>query len=415
MPTAPRWFPGYAVAAAATVAVIASAPGQTFVLSQVNGPLRATFELGELELNGAYTVATVAAALPLVLVGRWTDRLGPRRALALAGLAASLACLALSAATGLVGVFLGFFLLRLFTAGALSLISQHALAMWFHRRLGSVHGAVQVVLYGAWVLAPQLALSLVATLGWRGTYVCFGGLVAALVIPLALLLVRDRPEDLGLAPDGDPPAAPREPSAPAPDEPGFTLAEAARTRAYWILAAAAVVPPLIGTALIFDMQPILGERGLPADDAALAVSAWSGATCLWAVPAGLLTDRWQPHRLLAAGLAAIAAASLSLATVSSVWGAVLAVSLLSVGNSTVTACSTAALARYFGRRHHGAIRSSVIRLAIVGTGLGTLSTGLSAELADSYLPALVGFALMCLPILALALSLRPPASPAGQV
>lgn len=410
--TSSRWFPGYTVAAAATVAAIVSAPGQTFVLSQLNAPLRQAFDLGELALNGAYTLATVTAALPLVWIGRWTDSLGPRRMLALTGLAGGIACLVMSAAVGLLSLFVGFFLLRLFTAGALSLVSQHTLAMWFHRRLGAMHGVMQVALFGVWVLAPQLTLHLIEGIGWRETYALFGVLIAAVVVPTSILFITNRPEDVGHTLDGDPPAAPvdlaPESAAPAHAEPSFTLTEALRTRAYWALVTAAVSAPLIGTALLFDIQPILAERGLTAEDAALAVSAWSGTMALWAVPAGVLADRVRPHRLLPVALAAIAASSLAFMAVSSTLAAVLAIVLFGIGNSTVAACSSTALARYFGRRHHGAIRSSVTRIAVIGTGLGTLISGVSSDFTGSYVPALVTFAAMCLPILALTLSLRPP-------
>ncbi|PCC69436.1 Major Facilitator Superfamily protein [Nannocystis exedens] len=418
MPDAPsiRWFPGYTVVAVAAVASIASAPGQTFLLSQLNAPLRATFDIGELALNGAYTLATLTAALPLVVIGQWTDRLGPRHMLAVSGAAAGLACLVMSSAVNLLTVFLGFFALRLFTAGTLSVVSQHALAMWFHRRLGSIHGVMQVAVFGVWVLAPQLALYLIETIGWRQTYGLFGVMIAVAVIPAAYLLVKNRPEDVGHALDGDRPApeAATAGAAALSSEPGFTLAEAMRTRSYWTLVAATFVPPLIGTAMIFDIQPILAERALTPADAAVAVSAWSGIMGAWALPAGMLADRVSPRRLLPVAMAVLALSSLSFAVVSSRFTAVLAIVSLGVGNSTVAACASTALARYFGRRHHGAIRSSVTRIAVIGTGLGTLVTGVSFELTRSYLPALIIFASMCLPVLVLALSARPPEAPSAR-
>src|SRR5690606_38247320 len=129
---------------------------------------------------------------------------------------------------------------------------------------------------------------------------------------------------------------------------------------------------------------------------------------VWAVPAGVLADHVSPRRLLPLAMLVIGLASLSLAAVTTPVGATLAVVLLGVGGSTAAACSSTALARYFGRRHHGAIRSSLTRLAVIGTGLGPLLTGLSFEFTRSYLAAQLAFAAMCLPVLLLALSLRPP-------
>ena len=419
-----RWFPGYTVAGAATVAYIASAPGQTFVISQLNGPLREAFGIGELTFNVSYAVATVLSSLPLVLVGALTDRLGPRRAMAGTALAFGAACLSMSLAGGFGGVILAFFLLRFLGQGALSMVSQHATAMWFHRRLGSIHGVKQVVVFTVWVLFPQVTFWLITAVGWRWTYAIFAGLVWVVVIPVALLGVRDRPEDLGLRMDNDPvddgeewegegaggprgPGRGREGTAGS-REPVFNLHDALRTRAYWVLAAGVFLTPLIGTAFLFDMQPILARRGMDAQGAALAVSAWTGGMALMAVPAGLLTDRVRPAVLIPGGLLVIAGSSVMLWWAPLTWIAAAAMGFFAVGQSLVGASSTATIAHYFGRVHHGAIRSSILRIGVIGTGLGPVITGVSANRTGGYLLSTLLFVGMCIPVLLLSLGLRQP-------
>jgi sugar phosphate permease len=424
MHTGRRWFPGYSVAAASTVAYIATAPGQTFVVSQLNASLREAFGIQPLTLNTMYTVATVAAAFPLVYMGALTDRLGPRRMLALTALAFGLGCLAMAHAAGLVTVFLGFFLLRLLGQGTLSLVSQHALAMWFHRRLGAMHGFKMVLTFAAWVPVPSLAIALIKAVGWRHTYEIFAGAIPLLVVPTVLWLVRDRPEDLGLRMDGDGPHDNQEdiapdPTAPDPEsaagvrprEPGFTLRQARRTRAYWILAAIFFFPPLIGTAFIFDMQPMLTGRGLSQDAAALVVGCWSATMAILALPSGWLTDRLRPRSLLALSLTLVAISCLLLMPARSVWAAGVAMVVIAAGHSVGSACGAATVARFFGRANHGAIRSSLTRVAVLGTGLGPVCFGLSVRFAGGYTPALVAFALVCLPVVVGALTLRPPPAP----
>lgn len=434
MERAHRWFPGYTVAGAATLAYIATAPGQTFVVSQLNGPLREAFGISELTLNSSYAIATVLASLPLVLVGSWTDRFGPRRAMAGVAFAFGLGCLVMSSVTGFWGVAVAFFLLRFLGQGALSMVSQHATAMWFHRRLGEIHGIKQVVVFAVWVLFPQIALWLITTVGWRWTYIVFAGAIWLSVIPVALLWVRDRPEDMGLSMDGDPPpeaegltrvaegvaaagAARPSPSGEAgvsaalkASDPAFTLREALRTPAYWVLASVVFISPLIGTAFLFDMQPIVALRGMDAQAAALVVSAWTAGMAAMAIPAGRLTDRVAPSLLIPVGVAAIAASSVMLWWAATVWVAAGAMVVFAIGQTLTATSSTATIARWFGRRHHGAIRSSLIRIGVIGTGLGPIFTGLSADRTGGYLGSTVAFVLMCLPIGVAATRLRPPAS-----
>jgi MFS transporter, OFA family, oxalate/formate antiporter len=443
MPLARRWFPGYTIAGMATLAYLVTAPGQTFVISQLNLPIREAFGITELTLNTAYAVATIAAALPLVLVGSLVDRLGPRRMLPLVALAYGLGCMAMAAAAGPLTVFLGFFLLRFLGQGSLSLVSQHLLAMWFHRRLGSMQGVMQVVVFGVWIMAPQMALLLINTVGWRTTYVIFGLVIWIAIIPLSLWLVRNRPEDLGLHMDNNSPASahavgvprhsgpselpqdsvPSEPSRDpvpnpgiaSPPEPAFLLREATRTRAYWTLAAAFLLPPLIGTAFLFEMQPMLVGRGMNMQHAAIAVSAWAATMCVMALPSGYVTDRLQPSLLVSGGMSLIALSAIFLMLAHAPAAAAAAMIVFGVGQSLVAVCAGATLARYFGRRHHGAIRSSTMRIAVIGTGLGPIVTGASVRLMGSYSAAMIAFVLLCATVAVLGVALRAPvAASAGQ-
>ena len=94
-------------------------------------------------------------------------------------------------------------------------------------------------------LHPPFSQWLIETVGWREAWLWLG--ISSLVLLLPVIwFVRNRPEDLGLRPDGAPPPEPRaepEPDA-SPDSPqdsqpritGLTLKQAFRTPAFWIIA-----------------------------------------------------------------------------------------------------------------------------------------------------------------------------------
>jgi MFS family permease len=409
-PRPPKLNPGYGVALASTVAVVLTAPGQTMLVSLLNVPLRETFAIEPLWLNAAYTVATVLASLPLVWMGKQVDRHGPRRMLVVIACAFGLACAFMASVRHVAMVVVGFFLLRFLGQGSLALASSHALAMWFHRRLGTISGFRMVALFLAWAPLPSLTLYLFGRVGWRMTWALYGLVVALTVSALSLWLVRDRPEDMGLGLDGDAPSE-------ASDEPGLSLHDAIRTRAYWLLAAGAAMPPMIGTAILFDIQPMLGARGIGADDAAHAVSAWSLTMAVLALPTGRLVDRHRPGPIIAAGLLAMTASCGLLVLMASSATAIAAMVTYALGQSLVASTVGATAARYFGRRFHGAIRSSLSRLGVIATGLGPLALGASVATTGGYVAGLVGFAVLCLPAMVAALWLRPPvlARPAAQM
>jgi len=430
MPQRRQWFPGYTVAAVATVAYMATAPGQTFVVSQINTPVREEFGVSELALNSAYTIATVAAAFPLVIIGTLTDRLGPRRTLALVAVLFGLGCLVLGWAPTFAVVCVGFFLVRFLGQGALTMVCQHAVAMWFHRRLGTLNGIKQVVVFGAWAVFPQIAVRLIEAVGWRWTYTVFALLIWLAVIPAALLFVRDKPEDMGLSLDNDAPepgtgpapgfqtetgsarapSASEEDSAPKqwPPAPEFTLKQARGTRAYWSIVVTTLPPPLIGTAFLFDAQPILAMRGMGPQDAANAVSAWTLTVAIMALPSGWLTDRVHASALLAGGTLVMALAVVAFWLAETPLVAIGGMALYGVGFSTIASCAAATTARYFGRSGHGAIRSSIIRLSVIATGLGPLVTALSVHFTGAYDAAMIFFLALCAPAVAMCVRLRKP-------
>ncbi|MEQ9319193.1 MAG: MFS transporter, partial [Polyangiaceae bacterium] len=404
-------FPGYLVALVSTVAIILTAPGQTMLVSLLNVPLREAFDLQPLWLNTAYTVATITASLPLVWMGDRIDRHGPRRMLVVIAVAFGLACLFMASVAHVAMVVVGFFLLRFFGQGSLALASSHALAMWFHRRLGSISGVRMVALFAAWAPLPGLTLFLFQRIGWRATWALYGVVVAVVVGGLSAWLVRDRPEDLGLTLDGDEEPETDATGGGSDEEPGFSLHEALRTRAYWLLVAGAMMPPMIGTAMLFDIQPMLGARGIPAEDAATAVSAWSLTMAALAIPAGRLVDRRAPGPIIASGLAAVTVSCALLHQAATSAMAIAAMATYALGQSLIASAVGTSTARYFGRRHHGAIRSSLSRLGVIATGLGPLVMGASVTATGSYRAALVGFGVICLPAGVASLFLKPPASP----
>lgn len=415
-----RIFPGYTVAGVATLATLATAPGQTFIVSQINTqPIRDMLGISSLRFNNTYALATVLAAFPLVVTGALTDRFGPRRMLAAVAIAFALGCVVMSRAQGLATLFLGFFCLRFLGQGSLALVASHSVAMWFHRRLGSISGVKIVIVFALWAFLPQLNLALMNAFGWRQTYLIFAIAIVLLVVPPALLFVRNTPEDLGLRTDNDPPDAPHGPRSgtlPPPTlEASFTLKQARRTGAYWILAVATVLPGFVGTALLFDIIPIVIEKGFAQTEAetaaANAVSVWSLTMAAVAIPAGIITDRARPSLVIVVSLVIAAGATTGILLARTPLQIAAGMVTYGLGMSLTSACSGATVARYFGRLHHGKIRSSLTRMAVIGTGLGPVATGLSQDQTGSYRPALWAFAALTLLAGTLALALRTPAMP----
>jgi len=402
-----------------TVALIATGPGQTVVVSQFNTSFRETLGISASALSTAYMIGTLSAALPLVLVGKASDRFGPRRVMGAIACLFGLACAAAGQVQGVVTLTLAFFALRFLGQGSLGLVSGHALALWFERRLGTMNGIKLVLTQLGMAILPGIALALIATYGWRTAYAALGLMVCVLVLPLALLVARDRPEDVGERVDGDPPVDPpgHEHDDESPElsptghrhvDPAFTLGEALRTGAYWIVTLSMVLNGLIGTALLFHVQPLLESAGLAVTASAPVLRTWSLTMMVCVLPAGWLADRVAPRWMIFGSLVLLAGSALLTLGASSVPLFHLAYGCFGVSQAMATAVAVPTIARYFGRAHHGAIRGSVTRLGVAGTGLGPVILGVSLDWAESFGPGLTAMACACVPLGVASMFLRRP-------
>jgi MFS family permease len=403
-------FRGPVIAAACTVTLVASAPGQTVVVSQFNESFTTTLGLSATALSTAYLIGTVAAAMPLTLVGGVADRLGPRRVMFVVALLFGLACIAAGQARHLAVLTLCFFCLRFLGQGSLSMLSGHVLALWYERKLGTVNGIKMVFAQVGFMLSPWLAIGLIHWLGWRWAYAALGVLVWMLVLPLAAFVLRDRPEELGQQIDGDrAPEATAQSPQPRHVDPAFTLKQTLATRAFWIVAGATVLSGFTGTALLFHAQPILLARDLDPTMSAAMSTSWALAVAVFVLPFGRLSDRLPPRVLLpiAGGLMALSPAMVIVADTVVLLCAAMAI--YGVAMAIGTAVGVPTIARYFGRRHHGSIRGFTTFLGVAGTGLGPVVLGVSVDRTGSFAAGLALCVGLAVALALASLTLRRPA------
>ena len=411
-------FYGPVIAAACTVALVASAPGQTVVVSQFNKSFTDTLGLSATELSTAYLVGTVAAAMPLTFVGAIADRLGPRRVMFVVALLFGLACIAAGQARSLPVLTLCFFGLRFLGQGSLSMLSGHILALWYERRLGTINGFKMVFAQAGFAASPLVAIGLIHLVGWRWAYAVLGVIVWLLVLPLAAFVLRDRPEEKGQNIDGDAMAHKASESAPLAEgesakhpDPAFTLKQTLATRAFWILAGAMVLSGFTGTALLFHSQPILEARDLdPAYSAAMSTS-WALAVAALVLPVGFLADRLPPRGLLAIAALLMAASPALVIVADNVVLLCTAMALYGVAMAIGSAVGVPTVARYFGRRHHGSIRGFLTFLGVAGTGLGPVVLGVSLDYSGSFTIGLAACAALAVLLAGASLTLRRPLAP----
>src|SRR4030088_348762 len=175
-------------------------------------------------------------------------------------------------------------------------------ARWFSARRGLVVGILTAsVATGQLIFLPLLA-SLTERLGWRIALalVCVMLGVAALAV---LLVMRDRPSDLGLRPFGDEGTQPL-PTPPPNNAPIMAAAlgalrDAAKTRVFWILFATFFICGASTNGLIqVHLIPMCLDFGIPQVQAASLLAAMGIFDFFGTILSGWLSDRYDNRYLL---------------------------------------------------------------------------------------------------------------------
>ena len=285
---------------------------------------------------------------------------------------------------------------------------------WFAKRRGLAFAiGMTGVSFGA--VLVNLTQFLIDKIGWQDATLILGGIVLAAGLPLAAIM-RARPEDEGLLPDGDPPrpgvTAPAASAAPtSPAYAGFTLREALSTRAFWVMSAAFLARNFVTTGFGFCFIPAIEDKGFTAAAGASVLIVFAVMTVPSRLTSGYLGDLWRRNVVAGVMMAGIAASMLIM-----VWAETLAVIIIflfiygSFWGGIGGAMSMALRGEFFGRRNFAAIASVTTLVIGLGEIAGPTAAGAIFEETGSFQLAFAAFAIAALISAIGLLSLRPPAS-----
>lgn len=310
--------------------------------------------------------ATLMTAIGQPLAGMLADRFGVRRVVfAVAPLYA--ACLVM---VGLVPhdatTFSILFALLFFVgAGTAPPPFVQAISGWFDRRRGI---ALSIVFAGASLgiaLLPPFAAALIGAWGWRAAYTALGMIALVAMIPSALLLLKDAPQNNRTSISGN--------------IEGCSIGEALRSGRFWVMFAsfAVVTAALAGTAI--NLPVILSGRGMAPQQAAFIMTVVGAANFFGRIAMGLMLDRWFSPRITAVTWLAPIAALLLLMGSDSVTAMIVAAALLGFGLGCESDAMAYIASRAFGLRHVGAIYGLVFMSFGIGAAAGPALFGVALQ------------------------------------
>ena len=395
-----RFFYGWLMVVVAMAGYFASGPGQSHIFSVFIIPLSTDLGLDQTEISLAYALATLAAAFGLPYVGKLIDRYGMRRVVLITTTLLGFAAIAFGRVQGLIMLGLLFGALRFLGQGTLMLSSSNLVAQWFSKKRGFAASLMALGFSASVALHPPFAQWLIDQVGWRDAWLWLGIATWVLYLPLVFFLVQNKPEDIGLSPDGDGTAisdnkggaaatVDKGGEEPSDAEIGLTSGEALRMPAFWITALALASFSMLVTALFFYQVSIFQTQGLPEQVAAriFPISAIAMVCCMPIF--GRLLDRFPTKPLFASGVLLMSASMIALTFVQDLPTAVIYAVIFGMNNAAVHALIGYVWPHYFGRKHLGSIQGTAATIMVVGASIGPLPFGAAYDATGSYQTALL--------------------------
>jgi MFS family permease len=395
-PSASRFFFGYWIVAFAFLCLTICIGCGSFVFSLFVSPLQSELAWSRGEIMVGFTIFWVMMGVASPLFGRVLDRHGARRAIPLGAVVMGCGFVLLSLVHSLPLFYLGYVLVGTGAAGIGPVPTSAIVSNWFRKRRGTAVGITSAGIgAGGFIMAPVVGY-LLGAFDWRTAYLAMAVIVWVSIIPLSLLLVRTRPEDVGLHPDGALEVEETHTTGVGNGVVwGFSLRQAAATLPFWLIAVSYLLGNFSSMGGLQAQVPNLNDIGFPTATAAAALGAIGFGSGVGKVFFGWLCDRMQPRFVSAIGLTLQCAAVLILLQLQSdspmalIWTYAL---LMGFGAGSWLPTMSMLVSRSFGLAFYGAVFGVINLAQSVGTAIGPLVAGVMYDIMGTYRWAFMLFA-----------------------
>jgi MFS family permease len=374
-------FYGWRIVAAAFV-ILFTAYGAQYCFGVFFAALLDEFRWSRAGLAGVFSLYAFGYCVVGFPAGRLTDRWGPRAVVTTGAVFLGAALAGMALVQRLWEPYVIYGVIGALGMGTAYVPCHSTVVKWFARRRGLAVGIASTGASLGTFALPPLAHGLVTAIGWRGAYVVFGlGVFVALA--LAAAVMRRDPRSMGLWPDGDdaPTGASRASTAAA-----WTLGDAMRTRAFWLIAAAFTATWLAVFIPLVHLVPFARDLGYDARTGAWLVSALGAGAVGGRLVMGAVSDRTGRRPAIVAAMLLQAAAFVAFASVRGLHPLLATAVAFGFSYGTISALFAAIVGDLFGAEQAGSLVGLLFAVAGTLAAWGPLVAGLVYDTTGSYGP-----------------------------
>ena len=371
-------------------------------------------------IGGAAAVGGLLATGASPPVGWAIDRYGARVVLVLGIIIIGISTMAMAWLSVHIAIFYAALAIgRIMFSSPLNVGPATVVGRWFVRQRGRATGLLFLSHSGGMVVFPMVATWVSVVWGWETAWIVLGLMVYVVALGPASLLIAQRPEDVGLLPDGDNPddLVEAAETAAASDaqaaESGieWTTREALRTPGLWVLA--------LGTGFLFLLQSgtntyqadLLRSKGIDLALSQFSIVINALGTGVGSLLWGRVLEQLRVSYTYAIVALVMAVACAIFVVADTVLLTYLAAGLFGIAVAGILVVPPVAYANFFGRQSLGTIRGVTEPFTSLGQAIGAVASGLVYHMAGGYGIAFIFYAALGVLTAAALLLARPPTHP----
>ena len=350
---------------------LTSSFGQTYYIGIFGPAIQSEFGLSHTAWATIYMLGTLCSAILLPWSGKQIDGLDLRLYTSLVGLLAVVACTVTALAVNPAMLVIAIFLLRHSGQGLMSHVGITTMARYFDTGRGRAIAIATMGFAVGEAFLPFVAVLMIAVLGWRWSYGATALVLALVLVPAALWLLkghvhRHRAHLAHLA-------------TPRASEKGqarsWTRAEMLRDPRFYLLMPGVLAPAVVLTAMFFHHLNLADAKAWSHAWITGSYVIYALAVVVTSLAIGPIIDRFGATRLIPYMLIPMIAAMVIVAQFENAWIAWPYLFLIGVSTAISHTAVSAMWAELYGVANLGAIRSLATAIGVLASALGPVSLG----------------------------------------
>jgi MFS family permease len=356
-----------------------------------------TFGWGMGRTNAGISIAMVGSGLISPLAGALLPKWGSKKMIIGGALVMSLSFVMFSFMRTLWQFYLICFVLSAGWTATGTMPTSYSVSDWFEKKRGMATGIMMMgVGLGGLCMVPLTRL-LIDRLQWQSVFMIYAVVTSALLIPVAAIIYKRRPAELGVLPDGRMPS-PKDAdgegdSDESSDPPAheWDMKSAIRTRTFWLISLVFIFVTFGQTGLLINQVKYFQEIGISPERAAFALGFCAMLGIAGKLFFGAMADRYPVRNAMALSFGLQAVGTVILIYTGAIGSPLLFVLVWGFSMGGVIALEPLIVAECFGMKSFGVILGMVYVATTVGAASGPPFAGIIFDLTGDYSNAFAVF------------------------